>query len=276
MKIAWFGIDAFSNALERLIHDGHEIVHLFVFRHGERDDFVQKIKSISERDGISLSYDRPTASVLNELAEAGCELFLSAGYLYKIPAIPDGCYGLNLHPSLLPKGRGVFPLPYILMDHPDAAGFTLHKLTAEFDKGDVIGQFPVEVADDETHDTLAEKIVEAAPDFLAEIVNDLPRRWDDAKRQDESQASYWPFPPMEMRTIDWGCSIADIDRIGRAFGSTGIIADIAGKSYWIFSYKVWSETHDHVPGSVYSNTEGQITIAASDGFVCIKDLMPKS
>ncbi len=47
---------------------------------------------------------------------------------------------LNVHPSLLPKYRGVKPLENAMADGADTIGVTLHELVKEMDAGDIILQ----------------------------------------------------------------------------------------------------------------------------------------
>ena len=53
--------------------------------------------------------------------------------------------GLNLHPMLLPHYHGPHPLRRMAADQQQDAfgGVTLHKMTARFDEGDILGQAPV-------------------------------------------------------------------------------------------------------------------------------------
>ena len=66
----------------------------------------------------------------------------------------------------------------------------------------------------------------------------------------------------------------DIDRIGRAFGRFGSLIRMDDKNWVIYDYSVWEEQHDYAPGTVVAQLSREITIAAKDGFVCLKDFQP--
>ncbi|MEO1798086.1 MAG: phosphoribosylglycinamide formyltransferase [Pseudomonadota bacterium] len=67
---------------------------------------------------------------------------------------------LNIHPSLLPKYRGLHTHARAL-DAGDAEhGCTVHEVTAELDDGPILGQARVSVRADDTPETLAARVLE--------------------------------------------------------------------------------------------------------------------
>ncbi|MEJ6398810.1 phosphoribosylglycinamide formyltransferase [Yoonia sp. 208BN28-4] len=66
---------------------------------------------------------------------------------------------LNIHPSLLPLYKGLHTHARAL-DAGDAQhGCTVHEVTAELDGGPILGQARVDIASDDTPDTLAAKVL---------------------------------------------------------------------------------------------------------------------
>ena len=66
---------------------------------------------------------------------------------------------LNIHPSLLPKYRGLHTHQRAL-DASDAHhGCTVHEVTAELDGGPILGQARIAVLPDDTADSLAAKVL---------------------------------------------------------------------------------------------------------------------
>ena len=63
-------------------------------------------------------------------------MFIIAEYSYLVPDT-DVKYAINIHPTLLPNGRGPTPLPY-LINAPEFSGVTIHKICNKFDSGDII------------------------------------------------------------------------------------------------------------------------------------------
>jgi len=67
---------------------------------------------------------------------------------------------LNIHPSLLPKYRGLNTHARALEAGDVQAGCTVHEVTAELDDGPVLGQARVEVLPGDTPETLAARVLQ--------------------------------------------------------------------------------------------------------------------
>jgi len=66
---------------------------------------------------------------------------------------------LNIHPSLLPKYRGLHTHERAIESGDVEHGCTVHEVTAELDGGPILGQARVAIAPDDTPDTLAAKVL---------------------------------------------------------------------------------------------------------------------
>jgi len=66
---------------------------------------------------------------------------------------------LNIHPSLLPKYKGLNTHQRVLESNDTQHGCTVHWVTAELDGGDIIAQASLGIKDGDTPTLLAEKIL---------------------------------------------------------------------------------------------------------------------
>jgi len=73
---------------------------------------------------------------------------------------------LNLHGSLLPRYRGRCPVNWVLINGERETGVTLHYMEAKPDRGDIVAQRAVPIADDDTALSLNRKLGEAARALL--------------------------------------------------------------------------------------------------------------
>jgi len=80
---------------------------------------------------------------------------------------------LNIHPSLLPKYRGLDTHARALADGEREHGASVHFVTPELDGGPVIMQARVPVAADDTPDTLAARVQRAEHRLYPEVVRRL-------------------------------------------------------------------------------------------------------
>jgi phosphoribosylglycinamide formyltransferase-1 len=81
---------------------------------------------------------------------------------------------VNIHPSLLPKYRGLDTHRRAIEAKDAVSGCSVHLVTAELDAGDVIAQAEVPVLADDTADSLEQRVLDAEhrlyPRALAEFV----------------------------------------------------------------------------------------------------------
>jgi phosphoribosylglycinamide formyltransferase-1 len=67
---------------------------------------------------------------------------------------------LNIHPSLLPRHRGLDTHARALAAGDEVHGCTVHEVTPALDDGPILGQARLHVAPDDTADTLAARVLE--------------------------------------------------------------------------------------------------------------------
>lgn len=111
------------------------------------------------------------------LAEAGAEWVALAGYMRLLsPAFVARWAGrlVNIHPSLLPKYKGLDTHARALVAEDKVAGCSVHLVTDELDDGPVIARGEVPVLPGDTPDDLAVRVLEEEhrlyPRALAELV----------------------------------------------------------------------------------------------------------
>ncbi len=108
------------------------------------------------------------------------EIVVCAGFMRKLTAwFTQNWEGrmINIHPSLLPKYKGLDTHQRALDAGDTEHGCTVHYVTAELDSGPVIMQASVPVLDGDTADDLAARILieehRIFPLALAKVANDL-------------------------------------------------------------------------------------------------------
>ena len=70
-----------------------------------------------------------------------CEIVFSVGYLKKINSeIIENYEIINLHPSLLPKYKGLMTHKRMLINKEVKYGYTIHKVTKYLDDGEILNQ----------------------------------------------------------------------------------------------------------------------------------------
>jgi len=98
-----------------------------------------------------------------ELDAANIELICCAGFMRILTkSFTRNWKGriLNIHPSLLPKYKGLNTHQRALDNGDSIHGCTVHHVTADLDSGDVIAQDSLQIEPEDTADRLAAKILE--------------------------------------------------------------------------------------------------------------------
>ena len=96
------------------------------------------------------------------LQKADVDLIALAGFMRIIPdAFLSRWNGrvLNIHPSLLPRYKGLGSHEACLAAGDKTSGATVHLVTPELDSGEILGQVEVAVLKDDTAETLAERVL---------------------------------------------------------------------------------------------------------------------
>lgn len=270
MKIAYCGYDFFYSCFDDILGAGHEVVELFTFETDNEYDFNHKVIKIASDNDIPITKTPISVSDLSRLKDKGADLILSAAYLHKIPEWHDFVpYAVNIHPALLPIGRGCWPLPWIILKGLETTGVTLHEVSKRFDEGDIILQSEISVLSNETLETLSIRMQLTARDLLARFLKDHEALYKDKKPQIGGE--YWPMPKAEDRTIDWNQDIETIDRMVRAFSKFETYCWIEDKKYYVRKADCWVEEHLYQPGTLVHETNLERVYTAKDGFVCLSD-----
>jgi|TARA_B100000282_G_C31711449_1_gene481304 folate-dependent phosphoribosylglycinamide formyltransferase PurN len=80
-------------------------------------------------------------SNLNTKFIGNCDVVFSVGYLKKIESkIIENYEIINLHPSLLPKYKGLMTHKRMLINNENKYGYSIHKVTKYLDDGEILSQ----------------------------------------------------------------------------------------------------------------------------------------
>jgi phosphoribosylglycinamide formyltransferase-1 len=106
------------------------------------------------------------------------DLVVLAGYLKLVPEDVVNYFSgrmINIHPALLPSfgGSGMYGMRVhraVLEAGATVSGPTVHLVTAEYDRGPIVAQWPVPVARDDTEETLQQRVLAAEHQLLPAVV----------------------------------------------------------------------------------------------------------
>lgn len=238
MKIAYVGIDLLYPALKALWDNRCEIIKIFTCKTNNVTEFNEQIVEFAKNNNISYTLERITVNDILWLKEMGCELLICGGYYYKIP-VDESLPMINIHPTLLPVGRGSWPMPLIILRGDKKSGVTLHKISEGFDEGDIILQKEFNISDNESHESYMKKSGDLAYVMINELLANFELLYSNAKPQGEGE--YLQEPKREVFTINENSSFKNTDLILRAFYGYECYYEKADKIYEIIKGEVVKE-----------------------------------
>ena len=135
---------------------------------------VRKAKKL----GISSCYIKSTEEnrIINEFKWARVDYVILAGWMRIlsskfIQAFPDKI--INIHPSLLPKYKGLDPIQRALDNGDKVTGCTVHMVTEELDSGRILMQEQVPICRHDTIETLTMAVHQAEHRIFPEVLRNL-------------------------------------------------------------------------------------------------------
>ncbi|MBV1688271.1 phosphoribosylglycinamide formyltransferase [Novosphingobium sp. G106] len=130
--------------------------------------FVLPHKGMDRADHDAAMHEAIRASGAEYVALAGYMRILTSEFVAKW----EGRM-LNIHPSLLPKYKGLHTHEQAIANGDSHGGVSIHLVTAELDDGPVLGQTPVAIVPGDTAETLAARVLIAEHQLYSRMLAKL-------------------------------------------------------------------------------------------------------
>src|SRR5919107_3154630 len=105
------------------------------------------------------------------LAPLRPDLIISGGFPWRIPsdvfALPR-LGAINMHPALLPRYRGPAAIEWAFRNGDAELGFSVNRLSPDFDTGPILDQARIPIGDDDDIDSLVAKFGPVLPELLGQ------------------------------------------------------------------------------------------------------------
>ena len=147
--------------------------------------------ALAELEGIAtfthshtgVTREEQDAAMEAAVRDAGADYIVLAGYMRILSdAFVERWEGriLNIHPSLLPKYKGLDTFARAIEAGDSHAGSSVHIVTPELDAGEVLAQVRVAIAPDDTPESLGERVKPAEHQLYPRAVAEYVSRGYDA------------------------------------------------------------------------------------------------
>ena len=122
-------------------------------------------------------------AVLQKLQEYHIDYIVLAGFLWLVPGNLLGAFPhriINIHPALLPEygGKGMYGMHVhraVIANGDKETGITIHRIDAEYDRGEILFQARCAVLPHDTPESIAAKVHELEYRYLPETVEKAVR-----------------------------------------------------------------------------------------------------
>lgn len=119
--------------------------------------------------------------ILNVLEKYDVDMIFLAGYMRMLHVSVLEKYDnriFNIHPALLPKfgGKGMYGMNVhtaVIEAKEKETGVTIHRVSAEYDSGEIVAQTTVPVLENDTPEQLGARVLEKEHEFLVEVIADI-------------------------------------------------------------------------------------------------------
>jgi len=274
MKIVFMGTPDFSlQPLKSLVKAGYD-VSLVLTREDKKRNRGElsptPVKELAQELNIPVltPSKMKDEALIERLKSENADFFVVVAYGKILPKeildIPKlGC--INIHASLLPEYRGAAPIQWSIIDGKKKTGITTMLMDEGLDTGDILKQYELPIADDETGGSLFDKLAilggEAIADTIANFKSITPTP------QGEATTEYAKMISKQMGEIDFNKSAKEIERLIRGMNPwPSAYTKYEGKVLKIWEAKV-SENISELPNINLSENYGKIYSINKDIFI---------
>ena len=197
LKIVFMGTPSFAvPILEGLIENYKvELVVCQPDRKKNRkgDILIPETKELALKHHIEVFQPEHIKEDYQRILDKNPDIIITCAYGQIIPKIlldtPEyGC--INVHGSLLPELRGGAPIHWAIMRGYKETGITIMTMSEKMDAGDIISQEKLLIGEDETLESLYDRMSMLGKKLLLETIPGIINHTATFTKQDESKVTY--------------------------------------------------------------------------------------
>jgi methionyl-tRNA formyltransferase len=226
-RVVFFGTPSFALPTLRTLFEGPDEVIAVVTQPDRekgrgRKVLFSPVKGLALQHGLTpLQPERAKGETFQEalkILQPDLVVVVAYGQILPKSVLEIPKYGaINVHASLLPKYRGAAPIAWAILNGEKVTGVTTMVMEEGMDTGDILLQAEIPIGDEETCESLHDRLASLGARLLRETVEKMKAGDIRPLPQDHSKASYAPPLKKEDGHIVWKKEAKEIDRQVRAF-----------------------------------------------------------
>lgn len=283
MRVIFMGTPDFSvGTLEALVEAGHDVC-LAVTQpdkpkgRGKEMQFTP-VKEAALKHGIPVFQPKKVRQpeCVEELRKYNADICVVIAFGQILPKeilelTPHGC--MNVHASLLPAYRGAAPIQWALISGEKVTGITTMQMDEGLDTGDMLLKVEVPITDEDTGETLHDKMAAAGARLAVETLAAMEAGTLKPEKQGETTTPYAKMLKKEMGNIDWSKPADEIERLVRGLNSwPSAYTKWDNKVMKIWRAEVAAENTDAAPGTIVKVGKDSFAVQTGNGLLVVKEL----
>ena len=171
---------------------------------------------------------------------------------------------INVHASLLPKGRGGAPIQRSIMNGDKETGITIMYMGKGMDTGDILAQEKLMIEDSDTKESLFNKLGELGANMINNIIDKLAKGDITPIPQNEEEVTYSYNITKDDEQLDFNISAFLVNCKVRALNDIGSSFSVNDVNFKIYHAEVVNEKCEMEAGKVSEVNKKYINIACGD------------
>lgn len=281
IRIVFMGTKEFSEVvLSSLIENNYNIVLVVSQKDKEKTRkgtlIPTNTKALAEKHNIKVFQPDKIKEDYQTIIDTKPDLIITCAYGQFIPKevldLPK--YGsINVHASLLPKYRGGAPIQRALINGDKTTGITIMYMDAKMDTGDIISSAKLNIEEEDTSDSLFEKLSHLGASLLEETLPSIINRTNKKEKQNEEEATYAYNITKEEELINFKSKAINIHNLIRGLSSNpGAYTYLNGKILKIYNTIVIDKDYDGICGEIKEITKEGFIVKTEEKSLLITDI----
>lgn len=273
-------------SLDKLVAEGYEIVAVITAPDKPAGRGMQLTESAVKKYAVSkgLPVLQPEKLKDPEFIEKLKELNANLQIVVAFRMLPEIVWDmptlgtLNLHGSLLPQYRGAAPINWAIINGEKETGVTTFKLQHEIDTGNILLQEKIKIEEDETAETLHDRMMMVGADLLSKTVKQLHEGNLNETEQESGFSTtgllrHAPKIFTDSCEIQWDHSTKNVYNLIRGLSPyPAAFTFLNGKKLKIFSSEKEEGDTPQEPGKMLTDHKTYLKFSTSDGYILLKDI----
>lgn len=237
------------------------------------------VKEFALNQGIEVFQPENIKKEYQKITDKKPDLIITCAYGQILPKELLDCpkYGcINIHASLLPKLRGGAPIHKAIIEGYKETGITIMYMDEAMDSGDIIAQEKVDIADEDTLDSLQEKLSLVAKKLIIEVLPSILNGTNKRVKQRQEEVTYAYNIKREEEHLNFNQESQKIyDHIRGLSKTPGANFLLDGEEYKVYKAKISDNQYKNKEnGEIVKVYKDGIGVKTKDSEIILLEIKP--